>query len=60
MESLELPQDIIWDGEQTPTLSPTHFSDASSEQILIFEDSFATGKYFFFHWIVEVNMRHRE
>lgn len=44
MESLELPQDIIWDGEPTPTLSPTHFSDASSEQILIFEDSFATGK----------------
>lgn len=43
MESLELPQDIIWDGDHTPTLSPTHFSDASVEQILIFEDCFATG-----------------
>lgn len=45
METLELPQDIIWDGGQSPmALSPDHFSDASAEQILIFEDSFATGK----------------
>lgn len=44
MEGLELPQDIIWDGKKSPMLSPTHFSDASSEQILIFEDNFATGK----------------
>lgn len=45
MEILELPQDIIWDGDQSPmTLSPDHFSDASAEQILIFEDSFVTGK----------------
>lgn len=45
MEILELPQDILWDGDQSPmTLSPDHYSDASAEQILIFEDSFATGK----------------
>lgn len=43
MESLELPRDIIWDGDHSPTLSPSHFIDASAE-ILIFEDSFATGK----------------
>ncbi|XP_055299067.1 activating transcription factor of chaperone [Sitodiplosis mosellana] len=43
MESLELPHDIIWDGDRSPmTLSPDHFSDASAEQILIFEDSFVT------------------
>lgn len=44
MEVLELPQDIIWDGKQTPMLSPTHFSSASPEEILIFEDNFANGK----------------
>lgn len=44
MESLELPQDILWDGDQSPTLSPAHLSDANGEQILIFEDCFATGK----------------
>lgn len=41
MEILELPQDLIWDGDQSPTLSPGHLSDASAET-LIFEDSFAT------------------
>lgn len=41
MEFLELPQEIIWDGDQSPTLSPEHLSNASPEQILIFEDSFA-------------------
>lgn len=44
MESLELPQDILWDGDQSPTLSPAHLSNASGEEILIFEDSFAIGK----------------
>jgi len=38
MESLELPQDIIWDGDQSPSLSP----NASIEEVLIFEDGFAT------------------
>lgn len=46
MEFLELPQDILWDGDQSPTLSPEYLSNASPEQILIFEDSFAPGKYF--------------
>lgn len=41
MESLELPQDIIWDGGQSPSLSP----NASIEEVLIFEDGFATGKF---------------
>jgi len=40
MEFLELPQDI-WDGDQSPTLSPEYLSNASPEQILIFEDIFA-------------------
>lgn len=50
MEFLELPQDIIWDGAQSPTLSPEYLSNASPEQILLLdvfsEDSFANGKYF--------------
>lgn len=48
MEFLELPQDIIWDGNQSPMLSPTHLSNASTEQVLIFEDNFANGKQFSF------------
>lgn len=47
MESLQLPKDILWDGDQSPSLSPAQFSNASEEEILIFDDSSATGKYGF-------------
>lgn len=49
MENLELPQDIIWDGGQSPTLSPAYYSNASVDEILIFEDSFANGKQSLLH-----------
>lgn len=42
MDTLELPCDLVWEDNQTP-LSPTQFSNASAEEILIFEDSFANG-----------------
>lgn len=43
MASLELPIDIIWEGNLMP-LSPSQLSTASAEEVLIFENSFANGK----------------
>jgi len=41
MEALNLPTDVIWNSEQTSSLSPFYYNNASTEELLIFEDSFA-------------------
>lgn len=43
MDSLELPIDLIWEGKIEP-LSPNQLALVNSEDIMIFENDFTTGK----------------
>lgn len=44
MDSLGLPQDLIWDSD--PTMSLTNGTNARYEDNFIFPDSFAYGNFF--------------